>query len=61
MLGLGHGLAKRLRVLFRVRLGCWLAVASQEGGDGGGPSLAALLGGGKIEVIPKNLERKKVS
>ena len=30
-----------------------------RGGDRGGLPWAALLGGGKIEVIPKNLEREK--
>ena len=31
-----------------------------RGGDGAGPPRAALLGGGKIEDIPKNLEKGKV-
>ena len=30
-----------------------------RGDDGGGPPRAALLGGGKIEVIPKNLAKEK--
>ena len=33
---------------------------SKGGGRWGGPPPAALFGGGKIEVVPKNLERVKV-
>ena len=35
-------------------------IARGGGGDKGGPPRASLLGGGKIDVIPKNLEREKV-
>ena len=45
--------------LYCVRLPFISGVA--RGGDGGGPPRAALFcGGGKIEVVPKNLERVKV-